>query len=296
MRVCAALYREVSTDPRDTIFVAGAARSGTTWVAELITSQTHGRLMFEPFNPDLVLPYARFNYFQYMRPEHDDVELLRFVESVLSGSIRDPWIDRYVDRLRPRGRLIKDIRANLLLRWIHDRFPEVPMVFVIRHPCAVVASRMKLGWATDGDIGCFVDQSDLVDDFLADKLEIIKGATTDAEKHAIIWCISNLVPLTQFDDAELNVVFYEELRRSPETEVPRLFDLLGIGCAPEAIRTAARSSMTAKGHVRRTDMSPAEMWHTHLPPDLERSVLKIVESFGLSYLYDDNGKPQTIPP
>jgi len=55
-------------DPRKSILLAGTARSGTTWLGDLIASQIHCRILFEPFNPDFVPEYRGLHYFQYMRP------------------------------------------------------------------------------------------------------------------------------------------------------------------------------------------------------------------------------------
>jgi hypothetical protein len=85
--------------------------------------------MFELFHAELVRDFAQFNYFQYMLPQQDDTALINYVRRVLSGQIRQPWIDRQVDTLLPRWRLIKEIRACLFLCWIHNRFPQVQVVF-----------------------------------------------------------------------------------------------------------------------------------------------------------------------
>jgi hypothetical protein len=146
---------------------------------------------------------------------------------VFSGSIRNKWIDRQVSTLFPKYRVIKEIRANLFLKWLHDNFPSIPILFLVRHPCAVVLSRMQLKWATDGDIEPFLSQEKLVEDYLYDKLDLIMNAKTPEEKHAIIWCISNLVPLKQFNPGELNIVFYENLCLRPEVEIPRIFQIIG---------------------------------------------------------------------
>ena len=86
----------------------------------------------------------------------------------------------------------------MALKWLHENFPVVPTVFIIRHPCAVVLSRMELNWATDSNIEPFLNQPDLVTDQLAPFTNIISKASTVEEKHAIIWSVSNFVPLTQF--------------------------------------------------------------------------------------------------
>ena len=169
------VYRETNHDIGNSLIVAGAARSGTTWLASIMQSQLACRLMFEPFHSGKVAAFHGHHYFQYMRPEEKCPTLYDYSKRVLSGDIRHAWVDRRVDRLRSHYRLVKEIRANLFLKWLADAFPQVPILFIIRHPCAVVLSRMKLDWATDSDIAPFLAQPKLVEDYLSDKLDFING-------------------------------------------------------------------------------------------------------------------------
>ncbi|HYQ72664.1 MAG TPA: sulfotransferase, partial [Gammaproteobacteria bacterium] len=260
--------------------------------ADLIASQLPARVMFEPFNPQLVKAYAAFNYFQYMQPGEENPALLEVVQRVLNGRIRDPWIDREVDILRPQWRIIKEIRACLFLRWLHDHFPEVPILFIIRHPCAVVASRLQLGWATDGDLKPLLEQQSLLDDFLGNHLDRICSAKTDVEKHAILWCISNRVPLVQFRDIGLNTVYYEDLCNRPEKSIPAIFDSLGIAWSDTVYRHARRPSMTTARHsVLPGDPGHPSVWHRVLSAADIARVMAVVDEFGLGHLYGDADLP-----
>ncbi|UCH58531.1 MAG: hypothetical protein JSV61_09955, partial [Anaerolineales bacterium] len=128
-------YVNPDQDVRRSILVAGTARSGTTWLADLIASQIPCRMMFEPFNPELVPEYSSFHYFQYMPPGKQGIDFHTYARKVLSGEIRNRWIDRQNERVFPKYRLIKEIRVNLALKWLHENFPDVPILFIIRHPC-----------------------------------------------------------------------------------------------------------------------------------------------------------------
>ena len=295
--VCSKTYQDRNRDPARSIIVAGTARSGTTWLGELIASQMRCRMMFEPFHTELVSDFAQFNYFQYMRPGQENAALLDYVRRVMLGEIRHPWIDRYVDTFLPRWRVIKEIRACLFLRWIHDYFPEVPMVFIIRHPCAVVASRLRLNWATDGDIKHFLTQKPLLDDFLAESMDIIQGAITREEKHAIVWSVSNLVPLQQMSDTPMHVVFYENLLLHPGEEIPKLFRAIRQPYDESAFRYAHRASMTTKRKSAiLEDTNPTTSWRRELSDTQITRVLRVVEGFGLGYLYGDSDLPaEKIP-
>jgi hypothetical protein len=290
--IASRFYLNPEADSQKSILIAGTARSGTTWLGDLIASQIPSRILFEPFNPDLVLEYRKFNYFQYMRPGMENPEFHAFARKVFTGEIRNRWIDRQNERIRSEYRVIKEIRINLALKWLHDNFPEVPILFLMRHPCAVVASRMELNWATDRDIEPFLSQPDLVEDHLAPYMEIIKHANTDEEKHAVIWCVSNLVPLRQFQPNEIRIVYYEHLCTRPEIELPAVFASIGQSYRDtehNAVNRPSQTALASSAVVDGTDKISA--WRKKLNDKQIENILQIVKAFGLDYLYGDSLLP-----
>lgn len=272
--------------------VAGTGRSGTTWLGDLIDSQISCRVMFEPFNPDLVPEYQGFNYFQYMRPGAENPLLYEFARKVLSGEIRNRWIDHKNEQLFPQYRIVKEIRANLLLNWLYECFPQVPILFIMRHPCAVVLSRMELGWATDSDIEPFLNQPDLVSDYLVDHLDLIRNARTDEEKHAIIWCVSNLIPLKQFKPGLLKIVYYENLCTQPEIELPAIFERMGTRYESRSMEGINRPSQTTReSSAVVTGADKISSWKKKLEPSQIEKILQVVDTFGLGDLYGDSVQP-----
>jgi hypothetical protein len=291
-RVCSLLYRDAERELSKSIMLAGSGRSGTTWLAEIIASQAPSRLMFEPFHPGKVRGYRRFEYFQYMRPDDYNTELAEYCRAVFSGEIRNRWIDREVDHLFPRFRVIKDIRANLLLRWMHDRFPEVPLLFIIRHPAAVVLSRMGERWDPSMDLRHLLSQPSLTADFLRDRMEVIERAETVEAKHAVVWCIHNLVPLEQFRSSRLNVVFYENLCTQPEVEIPEIFRTAGLSYQASIFSQLNAPSATTKLVTGREGGEELiGRWRRRLSPSQIDNILAVVRGFGLDYLYDDRPAP-----
>lgn len=279
-------------DFNKSIMIAGTGRSGTTWLGDLIASQIRCRVMFEPFNPDLVREYRDFNYFQYMRPGNENPALHEFARRIFSGEIRNRWIDHKNEQIFPQYRLIKEIRANLLLKWLHDRFPEVPILFIMRHPCAVVLSRMELGWATDADIEPFLNQPTLVADHLASHMDLIRSTRTDAEKHAIIWCVSNLIPLKQFEPGSLKIVYYENLCTQPKIELPMLFDLIGKERQQLLSDKFNRPSQTTREtSAVVTGADKISSWKRKLDASQIERILHIVDAFGLGHLYGNSFQP-----
>jgi hypothetical protein len=280
------IYRDNVRDLGKSILLVGSARSGTTWLANLIASQFQSRIMFEPFNPILVQEYKDFNYFQYMRPDDENEALYDYCRKIFSGNIRNAWIDREVRHLFPERRIIKCVRASLMLKWIDNRFPEVPKIFIVRHPCAVVLSRMRLVWATDDDIRYFLEQPKLMADFLDDHMEAIKNSRTDEEKHAIIWAITNLVPIKQFQK-ELHIFRYESLVQNPEEEVSRLFELLRIPYRSSVLDELRQPSSTASNKSAIwTGKNINDQWKKELNQEQIHRILNIVDIFGLSTLLE----------
>ena len=286
------LYQDLYPQAERSFMLAGTARSGTTWLAEIIGSQLHCRILFEPFHPGRVAEYSDHNYFQYVRPEASHPRLRAYCEKVFTGRMRHPWIDREVSYLRPRYRVIKEIRANLFLKWAKNQFPAIPFLFVIRHPCAVVLSRMQLGWATDEDLKPFLAQPELLEDYLADKLDIIRHARSDEAKHALIWCISNLVPLAQFQPGELNITHYEHLCAAPELEIPRVFQTIGHNLNSAVLAHANTPSRTATAYSAVMRAQDKLMrWQRELTARQVGTILSVVRDFGLDNLYGEDPMP-----
>lgn len=286
------LYQDKNRDIDKSIMVAGTARSGTTWLASIIASQFPSRIMFEPFHSLKVNAFLKFHYFQYMRPDEHNNDLFFYCSKIFSGRIKNSWIDREVHSIFPQHRIIKEIRANLFLAWIKVHFPEIPILFIIRHPCAVVQSRIRLDWATDTDIDSFLAQSKLVDDFLIDKINIFYKAKTLEEKHAIIWCITNLVPLRQFGEKNLPLIFYENLCAHPEHELKKIFRIIQSDYRDSIFKHIKKPSITStKSSAVLTGDNWVGKWQQILTPEQIKNILTVVKRFELDYLYEDSLMP-----
>jgi hypothetical protein len=227
-----------------------------------------------------------------MRPDEPNDALYSFCHRVFTGTIRHQWIDQSVDRVFSLYRVVHENRANLFLKWIHNRFPELPLLFLVRHPCAVVLSRMENRWATDGDIEPFLAQRELIDDFLFDKLHIIQSANTDEEKHAIIWCVHHLVPIQQFHPGGLNTIFYENLCVQPELEIEKIFQILEKEYRPSVFRYLDIPSITVqRASVVLAGGNKIARWTEQLSSEQVHRILAIVKEFGLDYIYGDSLTP-----
>jgi hypothetical protein len=284
--MCRRLLRDGDRDLGRTILIAGAPRSGTTWLAELLESSLSARLMFEPFHARLVPEFGYLKPFSYLRPDDVDDRLFESCHRVFDGSLRNPWVDKNLTTVRPRCRIVKSVRSNLMLAWLLQRFPEISNIFVLRHPCAVVLSRMHYGWNAEDDLASMLGQPRLVEDHLAPYLERIQSATTTEEKHAILWCITNLVPLRQLGHETLKPLYYEHLY----SDRANVLKVLGravhrdLGNAPQTASERPSRTTTSLSPILRGDDN-LRRWQRELSADAVRRILDLVAAFELDWLY-----------
>ena len=286
------LLREPDSSLERAILIAGTARSGTTWLAEMIARQVPARLMFEPFHRDEIEALSGIPLFPYLRPDENHEDFEAFARSVLSGSIRHPWVDSQIDCSRPELRIVKEIRGNLFLRWLFERFPRLPIVLIVRHPCAVVSSRMRAGWSAEADLEDMMSQPKLVADHLRDTVDVIAQARSPVELHAVVWCIQNLVPLRQFSDGDLKLVFYEHLVQDTEEQLESILDFLGRASALRGLgklRAASATTGPNSSVIRGEDL--LSRWQRDLSAREAEEALSIVKRFGLDEMYGSSPLP-----
>jgi hypothetical protein len=166
----------------------------------------------------------------------------------------------------------------------------MPMVLVLRHPCAVAHSYVKHGWHATTDT--LLAQPALLEDFLEPHREAIAGAADAFERALFIWSIETLVPLRQFRPDELHVVFYEQLVDEPETEIPRLFAFLKKPYDASALASVTRPSRTSRrDSAVATGENVTRSWLAKIDAARVRRAREIVTRFGLDGLYSETGRP-----
>jgi sulfotransferase family protein len=293
MRALAAqVHLDLGGDQRDTVFLAGSGRGGTTWIAEIINHDNAYRFIFEPFNA-LHVPICRaFSNRQYLRTGDARVEFVGPAKAIVSGNVRNGWTDFYNRRLISKRRLIKDIRAGLFLRWLYDLSPGMPIVLVLRHPCAVAASRVRYGWGYD--MREFLCQDELVTDYLTPLRDRLAAISDPFEAHVARWCIENMVPLRQFCEGEIHVAFYEAFRSEPRREVSRLFEFLRRPLNDAVFAHVARPSSMAWESAAgiKQGGSRTDGWKSVVTNAQANRALEILKWFDLDRIYGLDPAPQ----
>ena len=289
--------------PSSTMFLAGMGRSGTTWAGNIINYDGSYRVMFEPFLPALVSEAKHFEYIQYLNPRERDPLLVTAAQKILAGKVRNRWVDRENRGFFYRQRIVKDIRCNLMLRWLRDIRPSMPIVLLIRHPLAVAASWVKLGWGVEAkgqrtDLEIITSQLNLLDDFPIVSQALAQMNRDDSFERIIFeWCVLHLVPFRQFAPGELFVLVYENLILQPEAEIERLFSYLKTSINWEKMRAAlpaASSTNFLKRDIAKERTQLLTGWRNTFSDKQIEQANRILQIFALDDLYDEDGYPSGI--
>lgn len=303
-KIYTSCFVDLNRDIKNTIFLAGVSRSGTTWVSDVINYDNEYRYIFEPFRPQDVKPFSKFNNIQYIHPDTTDAWVYESVHDTLSGKLRSSWSDKLNKKLIANKRFIKATRANLMLKWLHENFSQVPLILLFRHPCAVANSKIRLekqtqGGRWTGNLQIFLKQDDLIKDYLNPFIDDIHKAylrqqetKDDFETHIFQWCIQNYVPLKQFKPGEVHLAFYEDLCISPNTEIPKLFSFIGKTYDSSVLSSLNKaSSVSREDSAVNTGESLIMGWQKFITSQQIDRALEIMSLFGLDGIYSAEPQP-----
>lgn len=248
--------------------VAGFGRSGTTWVQDALAEANDLRAVFEPLHKWEGPTASRYAN-RLVLPEDDEPELRAHLHRYFDGDFHSLWADyriarrglrpgvsdllslsnakkrigkyrqaaRYVARYYPRRRLhariVKFVRANMMLSWIQRQF-NARIVLIVRHPAAVVLSQMASpkAWKPAVQLSAFTSDERLVAQLSPATRALITSPLGPVETYAAVWCVENEIAIQQARASGLHVVFYEELVRAGHREWPRIATALELANVP----------------------------------------------------------------
>jgi hypothetical protein len=168
----------------------------------------------------------------------------------------------------------------------------MPLILLLRHPCAVAASFVAHNYK--GAVMPLLDQKKLVEDFLHPYSDEIRRAKDTFERTVFLWCVETLVPLRQCRPGEMHVVFFENLVQQPESEIGRLFSFLGKSMNDLDLEKLKLPSLTARRATSAvwTGASRTDGWKKNVSDEQRRRALEILAMFGLDGIYTDASMPR----
>lgn len=273
------------------IVLAGSGRSGTTWVADVLTAGSRLQQIYEPLHPSFIRkvrhltgfderdPYLRLFYRQ---AHSDDPAWYDFWYALLTGRVRNHWTDHARTAWFPDRFLIKTIRSHLMLGYVYDNFRPW-IIYLTRHPCAVVYSRLhkvEVPWhASVSDILC---QEALVEDYLHPWVGAIERERDILGAHAVWWAVENMVAQRELATRRHYAATYEALVLDPEREIRALFEYLGLdGAQLSAEQLVRPSRMATRGTFIRSSAERLREWQHKLTASEQHRILEWAHRLGV---------------
>ena len=204
------------------LIITGSARSGTSWLSEVIARQFRYRMLFEPeheFKTQNGILVAD----QWIRNEMDSPEAHQYLKKVFANRVDNDWIAQNSNRkykihlwpLIPKKYIVKFVRANLSAKYMNESF-KIPLIHIIRNPYDVLESQQRVNFPWLYNLDHFRKQGDLVAlinealNFDIQKTE----AYSPLEILTLRWCLENVLPLQIFEPYQHKhrIVRHEDLR------------------------------------------------------------------------------------
>lgn len=282
--------------PSEAILVVGSARSGTTWLGNIVAATPGTQLIFEPLNPNWIREAQRLTgqdttrryiLSWYLQAGGRYPEWHNFLERVLRGQVRHRWTDAERTATFPRRFAIKMVRANLMLGYLYDNF-QPRIIYLVRHPCAVIASRLYFDWRSE--LAWLLRQQALVEDYLLPWLGLMAREEDILGAHTISWAVENMVATRELVGRPHLAVTFEELCLEPEKQADRIFDWLGLKQPAGLAALMQRPSRLSRAAYEST-VARLSSWQKQLSQEEQRRILDWAHRLGIT-LYNDTILPK----
>lgn len=294
------IFIDLDISKDSTILISGMGRSGTTWLSELLNYNHSFRDVFEPFLPYKVEEAKNFKYLQYLDPSNNNTDLARSAKNILSGRLRSTWTDVNISKLIYTKRIVKDIRINLMLAWLKNIRPTMPIILILRSPYSVIESYKELGWGTEAggktsDYDRIISQNKILRNhpFLT---KIIKSIDKDdhISKLAFQWCIFYYIPIKELSEKDYLLIHYEHLLLEPETALKKILNYINYNIEKDKLLDLL--DKPSNTNYRKTNFNKdknqlIEKWKISLTKNEISKINKMIDKFDMNYLYNSDGYP-----
>jgi hypothetical protein len=284
------------------IIIAGFGRSGTTWLSDILSKALGGLMLFEPFHPLVCADAADVTY--SVKPTFSNT-IKSHWEQLLSGPCTNRWLIRnhlrspidtvpehYIQDIWNKSPIIgyKTIRTNHLLKpWIRA-FPNGAVLYIIRHPLAVLASinnRQRFweefGWSWHYQ-KFLKELREINRPEVKGWLQCEKELQTPNEQILFMWTVSQEIALSQVKSISGSVICYEDLYMSPFEETHKILTLLGHGnrsihpsyLFEPSLTTHRTFHNSNTGLLAAPDQLPKIFWESSIKQEEEKSLLELI--------------------
>ena len=268
---------------KDVTLIAGSARSGTSWLAEICASARRAPVLFEPDHPRYGAT-AGDQFFDF------DPKVRDYYLGLVCGHglpknalVRGRLID-----ISHLSLIVKTISALGILPQLAAQIAPASTFLIVRHPCSVVVSRrLRGGFGKDTD-------PRLIAEPYLERFPNLEPAVTQvrttAGQQALRWSIAHQA-IVRASPPSWTAGRYERLALGQRSTILQVSRTLGV--SSERIEKALpRPSFQARG---RTEFANVARWRSDLSLDEIDEDLRVVHSAGIEWFDYDPLPVQRLP-
>lgn len=290
-----AAQRAKTYDLSKTVCIFASGRGGSTWLAELFSQSLGSYLLWEPLhwraNPDCV--EHGFGKSIYIPVSADEAEKLAYIRSIVRGEQIAAITNRNVFFSKAnfvffKRYVVKFVNGNMLLPWMSRRL-ATQNVYMLRHPCAVVASeRDKDRW--EGYKKEFAVDERLFDEY-SHIAKVYSRVESLNEVLAFKWAVDNFVPLQHGVKGRWISFTYEDLVLAGEDGVRAIMETVGLD-PTNAMKRVRQPSATSVQTDYSAPRDRLESWRKKLNEDEAAKIIRVARDVGVD-IYDVSPEPKT---
>lgn len=300
--------QRVGYHPSGDIMIFSTARSGSTWVKEVIASQSNIKYVSEPLLMDRMTRRqlgADPSWELTVPGGNREAILKEYFQRQFDGKCgygspirRSEFYRKNYDRV-----VLKLLRCQDMMNWCEDVF-GAKVVYLLRHPMPVALSRKEYK-----RLPMFIQSQEFRKRFLTDRqhayaVEVLNNGS-ELDHKILDWCLQNLAPLKHLDRDNWLIIYYEDIVMQPENELKRLTDYLVLDDANAAAARINQASSTTyksdletqkvlneEGNQSKRRLFLANKWLTRVDIAQIQSAQAIFDQFGIDVYSADNPMPQ----
>ena len=299
-----------TSDKLPTVLLCSSARSGSTWLMELLLKSAKYRSLFE------AVPNAGQSMKDFGTPRY--ILSAAYPPDAKTSSIaslfeyeRQGWSQRHRNSRniywRTQGLLIKSTRAGFCLDFLDKQFADKPLkvIVLLRNPFDVVRSKILKKNVAGGEfVNKFsYDPAELfhTDDpyfkaYFESYRPVLEKIESEVQRETFVWCLENKWILDSCKDAsqgrEWTLVTYEDLVVDFEQELRRLLKVIGIPFKKSLLKSRQVKSSTAYTGNGRELVSSSEFqpgaavlnqWQSFFSETQVSEMVGVMRAFGIDY-------------
>jgi hypothetical protein len=288
------------------IFIFSTARSGSTWLMEMISTQKGIKFISEPL---LLSKLAKGRSpiptsWEFVLPSSERRYLLKsYFNNLISNKtgIGNPSPRSNLHKWISNRIVFKILRCKDLMNWFEEEF-KGQIVYLLRHPVPTNLSRKRysiLPFYLKNDVYCkrYIDHS------LRRFCETIIENGTEFQRKILDWCLQNLPPLKYLDRRNWLILYYEDMVMDPSVTLDIIIQHLKLKEKNKILKRYYRASEstiqsdtdTQKFFIKNESLTDREFliskWRSKITAEEEVQAFEILDKFGINIYKFGNDMP-----